>query len=107
MLAEMHWPIRTQRLALRPATPADAEATWLFRRLESVNRWLTRGTSTLDEYKRRFTEPSSLAKTLIIERDGQVVGDLMAEIQDGWCQTTFVMAMPQRQCSPLRLKSRR
>ena len=34
-------PLHTERLTLRPATPGDAEATWRFRRLESVNEWMT------------------------------------------------------------------
>ncbi|HEY0690819.1 MAG TPA: hypothetical protein VGD71_17490 [Kribbella sp.] len=29
------------RLTLRPATPDDVEATWQFRRLDDVSRWLT------------------------------------------------------------------
>jgi RimJ/RimL family protein N-acetyltransferase len=31
-------------------------------------------------------DPASLTKTVIIELDGQVIGDLMLDVQDGWGQ---------------------
>jgi len=85
-LDRIDWPVRTERLTLRTATPDDAEATWQFRTLESVNLWITRGTSTLEEYRTAFDDPSSLAKTLIVERERQVIGDLMLAVEDGWGQ---------------------
>jgi RimJ/RimL family protein N-acetyltransferase len=88
--AGVEWPLRTARLTLRPASRADGEATWQFRRLPLVNRWLTRGTTTLTEYEAAFQDPSSLAKTLIIERDGDVIGDLMVDVQDAWGQAEVV-----------------
>ena len=33
-------PLHTERLTLRPATADDADPTWRFRRLQSVNEWL-------------------------------------------------------------------
>ena len=45
------WPVRTERLSLRPATSADVEPTWRFRRLEAVSRWLEeRPTQDDDEW---------------------------------------------------------
>ena len=80
------WPVHTSRLTLRPATHDDAAATWEFRRLPEVSRWLTQNTGTLTEYRAQFLESDSLAKTLIVELDGHVVGDLMLEVQDAWAQ---------------------
>jgi len=80
------WPVRTARLSLRPATGDDLEATWAFRRLPEVAEWLTRAPATLEEYREQFDDLDSLAKTVIIEHDGQVIGDLMLDIQDGWAQ---------------------
>src|SRR5690606_27225097 len=34
----------------------------------------------------QFTEPESLAKTLIVELDGAVIGDLMVAVGDAWSQ---------------------
>ena len=86
-LERIGWPVRTERLALRPGTPADAEATWSFRRLESVNRWLTSAPQTFDDYRSEFEQPDRLAKTIVIELDGQIIGDLMLAVQDAWSQT--------------------
>jgi RimJ/RimL family protein N-acetyltransferase len=40
----------------------------------------------LEEYRVSFKDAASLAKTLIVEVDGEVVGDLMPQIEDGWAQ---------------------
>ena len=42
--------------------------------------------SDREEYGRRFEDPESLAKTLVIELDGAVIGDLMLAIEDAWAQ---------------------
>jgi len=76
----------TERLTLRPATRDDLEATSRFRRLDDVGRWLTRAPATLEEYRTDFEHAASLAKTLIIELDGQVIGELMLQIEDAWSQ---------------------
>lgn len=80
------WPVRTTRLTLRPATADDADATWQFRRLPEVSRWLTQDTGALAEYRHQFLEPDSLAKTIVVELDRHVIGDLMLEVQDAWAQ---------------------
>lgn len=85
-LARATWPVRTERLLLRRAGEADAETTWPYRRLPEVNRWITRAPSTLEEYRPAFTEPVRLAKTLVVELDGAVVGDLMLSVEDAWAQ---------------------
>ena len=81
------WPVHTSRLTLRPATHDDAAATWEFRRLSEVSRWLTQNTGTLTEYRDLFLDPGSLAKTLVVELEGHVIGDLMLDVQDAWAQT--------------------
>jgi RimJ/RimL family protein N-acetyltransferase len=89
-LTDLTWPKRTARLALRPARPDDAEATWRFRRLEPVCRWLTEVPTDLEPYRVTFTDAARLATTLIIERDGEVVGDLMLRVEDAWAQKEVV-----------------
>ncbi|MHC5795583.1 GNAT family N-acetyltransferase [Lacisediminihabitans sp. FW035] len=81
------WPIRTERLELRPATAADGPATWLYRRQESVSRWITSAQPDSEHYLADFTEPARLGKTLVIELEGRVIGDLMLAIEDAWAQT--------------------
>lgn len=85
-LADLDWPARTARLLLRPLRLDDLEATWAYRRLEEVGRWLSRAPATLDEHGATFGDPESLARSLVIEAGGQVVGDLMVAVGDAWAQ---------------------
>ena len=84
------WPVHTDRLTLRPATPNDLEATWQFRRLESVNHWITRAPATLEEYRTQFEAPDSLDRTIVVQLDGEVIGDLMLRLEDAWAQAEIV-----------------
>ncbi len=90
-------PLHTSRLLLRHAVAEDADRTWQFRRLESVNEWLTRCSDDLDGYRELFTDPARLATTIIIElknpqgdspgwTGGPVIGDLMLRREDAWAQ---------------------
>lgn len=85
-LTEVAWPVHTERLTLRPATAQDLRATWHFRRLHDVSRWLTQAPATLEQYRGTYLDPTSLAKSLVIELDGNVIGDLMLSIDDAWGQ---------------------
>jgi RimJ/RimL family protein N-acetyltransferase len=51
-----------------------------------VNRWLTQAPASFEQYEPYFHEAGRLAKTLIAERDGVVVGDLMIAVEDAWAQ---------------------
>lgn len=81
------WPVRTRRLTIRPATLADAESTWPFRRLPSVGRWMTSLATSLEEHCKKFEDMDRLAKTLVIELGGVVIGDLMLGVEDAWAQS--------------------
>jgi RimJ/RimL family protein N-acetyltransferase len=80
------WPVRTDRLTLRPAKVEDLEATWRIRGRADVSHWLTRAPASLDEHLKFFEVPESLAKTLVVELDGEVIGDLMLQVEDAWGQ---------------------
>jgi RimJ/RimL family protein N-acetyltransferase len=80
------WPVRTERLTLRPAVPDDLDATWRFRGREDVSRWLTRAPASLEEHRHQLGDPESLARTLVVEREGEVIGDLMLRVEDAWGQ---------------------
>lgn len=86
-LSEVIWPVRTERLSFRLAVVADLEGTWRFRRLDEVTRWLTSAPQTLGAYRTTFENPERLAKTLVIELQGVVIGDLMIAIEDAYAQT--------------------
>lgn len=85
-LTALSWPAHTDRLTLRPATVEDLDATWAFRRLPEVGEWVTWATTDRTAYAEMFLAADRLASTLVIERDGVVVGDLMVRIEDAWAQ---------------------
>jgi RimJ/RimL family protein N-acetyltransferase/catechol 2,3-dioxygenase-like lactoylglutathione lyase family enzyme len=86
-LAGLTWPKHTTRLSIRPATADDVEPTWQFRRLPEVYEWITAAPATLEAYAAHFLEAPRLAKTLVVEVDGHVVGDLMLALEDAWGQS--------------------
>src|SRR6476661_5239574 len=87
------WPVRTARLSLRRTTPDDLEATWEYRGLAEVGRWLTSASSTIEEYRATFADPDRLAMLLVVELDGAVIGDLMVKVGDAWAQAEVGWAL--------------
>jgi len=83
-------PLHTERLTLRPATPEDADLTWEYRQLESVNEWLTGCPADLDGYRELFSESARLANTVVValghEPDAPIIGDFMLRREDAWAQ---------------------
>lgn len=86
-LAGLRSPRPTDRTSLRPAEPDDVEAVWAYRRRPDVGRWLGGHTEDLDAFREWYARPARLAKTLLVEHRGRVVGDLMVSVGDGWAQT--------------------
>lgn len=80
------WPVRTERLSIRPATADDAAVTWEYRSVPSVAMWMTTAPASLEEYADLFVQEDRISKTFILERDGSVVGDLMIAVEDAWAQ---------------------
>ena len=85
-LEAIGWPVRTERLVLRRATPDDVESTWQFRRLDEVSRWITRAPATFEEYDARVADPERLAASIVVELEHEVIGDLMLRVDDAWSQ---------------------
>jgi RimJ/RimL family protein N-acetyltransferase len=83
-------PLHTERLTLRPATADDAAPTWAYRRLESVNEWLTGCPADLDGYRELFCAPARLADTVVValghDAAAPIVGDFMLRREDAWAQ---------------------
>lgn len=89
-LERVTWPVRTARLTLRRARPDDADALFAYRGLPEVDRWLTQRFTAVEEWREHHVEPGRLATTLVVEREGAVVGDLYLAVRDGWAQRDVV-----------------
>ena len=85
-LDELEWPVRTERLTIRPATRDDAGVTFAIRTRPDVARWLGSRPLDADAYAERFRRPEMLASTLVAELEGVVVCDLMVSVEDAWAQ---------------------
>ena len=78
------WPLRTERLSIRPAELEDAAGLWVHRGLPEVGTWL--GWHPVDREDWDATYPSKYLDYLIVERNGEIIGDLMLRMGDGWGQ---------------------
>jgi RimJ/RimL family protein N-acetyltransferase len=94
------WPVRTERLVLRPMTTDDFGRLYEIRAIPEVTQWLTGRPASYDDYVERYGTPERLATTLVMEADGQIVGDLFlalatpyaqVEVRDGAADTEAVL----------------
>ena len=86
-VAALGWPRRTSRLTIRPVTSEDFEALWQIRRQESVGRWMTSASQDRDRFLELMGDADRMGKTLVIEHEGAIVGDLMLAPEDAWSQS--------------------
>jgi RimJ/RimL family protein N-acetyltransferase len=85
-IAALAWPKHTERLTLRPVTVDDFKALWQIRRQDSVGQWMTSTSADWDRFAEVMGDADRMGKTLVIERDGVVIGDLMLAPEDPWAQ---------------------
>ncbi len=85
-LDDVDWPVRTGRLVIRPAIADDEAAIWSYRKLEATSRWLTTQPRDRSAFRASFQDATEWANTLVIERSGVVIGDLLVRIDDAWSQ---------------------
>lgn len=85
-LADLDWPVRTKRLSIRPAHASDADASWRYYQVGSVREWMSVDSASVDEYRALFMKPDRLARTLVVELDCTVIGDLKVDITSPWAQ---------------------
>ncbi len=95
-LEKVSWPITTDRLSIRPSTESDAAAFRAYRQLPEVSEWLPRLTGDLASVEERFRDEGFRRSTLVIERDGEVIGDLYLSVSDTWAQAEVQDQAPQQ-----------
>jgi RimJ/RimL family protein N-acetyltransferase len=89
-IAALPWPRHTERLTIRPVTEDDFEPMWQIRRQESVGRWMGAASEEFDAFAELIGNDERMGKTLVIERDGVLIGDLMLSPEDPWAQVEVV-----------------
>jgi RimJ/RimL family protein N-acetyltransferase len=96
-LDDVTWPVTTERLSIRPSTQEDAAAFFAYRRLPEVSDWLPRLSPDEAGVAERFEDGDFRVRTLVIEVDGRVVGDLYLHVSDSWAQAEARDPEPPRQ----------
>ena len=84
-LSELDWPLRIERLELRPARAQDADGVWPWYRLPEVQEWTTTLSPTLAAHRERWE--SRLGSAVVGLHEGAVVAVGKVERQDACSQT--------------------
>jgi len=79
------WPARTDRLTFRPAQVADLPAVFAYRSLEDVGQWMPGRPTSYDEWL-LLMDTEAMGRTMVLELDGAVIGDLYLHVENGWAQ---------------------
>jgi RimJ/RimL family protein N-acetyltransferase len=85
-LDQISWPVRTQRLTIRPATPDDLESLGRIQNLPEVTTWLPSSPGTQADYLLRMGRHGLLPRTLVLERESVIIGELYLHLTSGWAQ---------------------
>ena len=80
------WPRRTDRLEIRPATTEDLAALGRIQNLAEVAYWLPSTAGSQTDYLLRMGTHGLLPRTLVVELDGVVIGELYLHLTSGWAQ---------------------
>ena len=88
-LASLTWPLRTERMSLRPITHDDVDAVLEYRSREDVARYLTRAALGREDVRDRVTRFAERGRPghpepglgLVAELDGRVVADLSLRLE--------------------------
>lgn len=86
LVDDIRWPVRTDRLVLRPATPEDADTLYAIRTAPGVSEWITTEWADRHDFQTGFVDTDRYAKIVVIEHEGIVIGELMVSIEDAWAQ---------------------
>jgi RimJ/RimL family protein N-acetyltransferase len=84
--SRVSWPVRTERLLIRPVTPDDFPRLFEIRATPSVAHWLTGRPATYEAYVERYGTPERQASTLVMEVGEAVIGDLFLGVETPYAQ---------------------
>lgn len=81
------WPKTTERLTLRPATADHLRAVFAYRSRPEVAEWMPGHPTHYEEFVMRVGRFDVMPRTIVIEIDDRVVGDLYLRVEDAWAQS--------------------
>jgi RimJ/RimL family protein N-acetyltransferase len=85
-LGDVAWPVSTARLTLRRARADDADAVLSYRSRPPVSDWWG---DPPEDFSARFIAPERLDLSLVLEREGRIIGDLAVRFADAWAPATL------------------
>jgi RimJ/RimL family protein N-acetyltransferase len=85
-IPEITWPVRTDRLTLRPATPEDLRAVYAIRSLPEVGQWMPDLPTSYDAWVLAQGQRGGLERMVAVLRDEEVIGHLYLHVEDAWSQ---------------------
>jgi RimJ/RimL family protein N-acetyltransferase len=85
-LPEIDWPVRTERLALRPAVPEDLRAVYEIRSLPEVAQWMPDLPTSYDAWVLAQGQRDAIGRMLVVLLDEVVIGHLYLHVEDAWSQ---------------------
>jgi RimJ/RimL family protein N-acetyltransferase len=80
------WPVRTDRLTLRPYAPNDLDALWAFEQLPEVQEWLGWAPHSRDELSEAMDSKSSATTHVMVLLGPTIIGHIMIMPRDSWAQ---------------------
>jgi RimJ/RimL family protein N-acetyltransferase len=83
---ETSWPVRTDRLTLRPATPEDLRAVFTIRALPEVGQWMPDLPTSYDAWVLAQGQRGGLERMVAVLLDEEVIGHLYLHVEDAWSQ---------------------
>lgn len=94
-LTDLDWPLRTDRLSLRPAAPEDAEVIWPWYRLPEVQEWTTTLSPTFEAHQEWWNH--TLAESVVALQHDRIVAAGKVARRDAWSQADMVEQARGRQ----------
>lgn len=82
-LDAVDWPVRTERLTLRRLADDDMPSIFAYRSRPEVAEWIGGTAIDVESLVERFGDG---ATAVIVEHQGQLIGDLMVRLQNAYSQ---------------------
>lgn len=84
------WPVRTERLLMRRIEVGDFPALYAIRSKPEVALWLSGAATSYDGFAEEWARSDRMDTILVVERNGEVVGDVFLRVTDAWSQREVV-----------------